>query len=297
MAHKLPQLTRPATETFEVLTTASQREFARRAGDFLARRPVDNNVLLIHALDPAGVPPGPGEPLFAWLTDSDGAVRGAAFARVPYRAPISAMPPPAAEALAEEFATLVPDLPGVAGPTETAEAFATRWSEVTGAAAHRERDQWLMVCTETKRPADPPGGPRMATEADLDTVAEWFSAGMRDSGMPPDQIAQRSRQLAAGQIAGERLIVWENEDGVPVGAAGWGPRLEGVVRPAGVFVDPAHRDGGYASLLLGEVTARALENGADACVCTHYLKYESMLAVVQKVGYRRLKDLTEYRFE
>jgi len=298
-AHRLPSpagLAAPTQDALQVLTTSSPRRFAAHVRDWLARRPVENNVLLVHALDPAGVPPGSGEPVFAWVTGPDGEIQGAAFARIPYRTPISEMPAPAAAALAEELAARLPDLAGVSGPTETAAAFATRWSELTGKAAHRERDQWLMVCTETTRPGAP-GRPRIATEDDLDTVAGWFSAGMRDSGLGKDEIAKRSRQLAGGQIAGNRLIVWENADGTPVGAAGWGLKLAGVVRPAGVFVAPEHRDAGWASVLLGEVTARALENGADACVCTHYLKYESMLAVVEKVGYRRLKDLTEYRFE
>jgi predicted GNAT family acetyltransferase len=299
-AHRLPRtadLAESREDTMQVLTTSSAKEFAATVGDWLARKPVENNVLLVHALDPAGVPPGDGEPVFAWVTDAEGSVVGAAFARIPYRMPISAMPAPAAVALAEDLAVRLPGLAGVAGPTETAEVFAERWSELTGKAAHRERDQWLMSCTETSGPVDAPGRPRMATEQDLDTVAEWFSAGMRDSGLAKDEIAKRSHQLASGQIAGKRLIVWETEDGTPVGAAGWGLRLAGVVRPAGVFVAPERRDAGWASVLLGEVTARALEDGADACVCTHFLKYESMLAVVEKVGYRRLKDLTEYRFD
>jgi predicted GNAT family acetyltransferase len=281
----------------QVQTTSSPEEFARHAGDWLTRNPAHNNVLLVHALDPNGVPPGQGEPVFAWVTDDAGEVVGAGFDRLPYRMPLSAMPPEAARALADHLVTVLPGLEGVAGPADTAKEFAARWSEVTGRSANRERDQWLMVCTETTRPTDAAGGPRPSTQDDLDTVAEWFMAGMRDSGLPPEQIAQRARQLAGGQIAGGRQIIWENEDGVPVGAAGWGLRIAGVVRPAGVFVDPERRSGGYATLLLGEVTARALENGADACVCTHFVKYESMLAVVERVGYRKLADFTEYRFE
>jgi predicted GNAT family acetyltransferase len=280
----------------QVHTTSSPEEFAAAAGDWLKQEPARNNVLLVHALDPNGVPPGQGDPVFAWVTDADDAVVGAAFARVPYRVPLSEMSDDAARALAEHLQTVVPGLEGVAGPADTAKAFAARWAELTGKEAHRERDQWLMVCTETTRPTDADGAPRMSTEDDLDTVGEWFMAGMRDSGLPPEQIAQRARQLAGGQIAGRRQIIWENGAGVPVGAAGWGLEIAGVVRPAGVFVDPEQRSGGYATLLLGEVTARALENGAQATVCTHFLKYESMLAVVEKVGYRRLADFTEYRF-
>lgn len=281
----------------QVHTTPSPEEFAAAAGDWLKREPARNNVLLVHALDPNGVPPGQGDPVFSWVTGADGEVVGAAFARMPYRMPLSEMPDDAARALAEHLVTVLPDLEGVAGAAGSAKVFAARWAELTGKTAHSERDQWLMVCTETTRPDDAPGGPRMSTQDDLETVAEWFMAGMRDSGLPPEQIAQRARQLAGGQIAGNRQIVWEDESATPVGAAGWGLRIAGVVRPAGVFVSPDHRAGGYATLLLGEVTARALENGAQACVCTHFLKYESMLAVVEKVGYRRLADFTEYRFE
>ncbi len=279
-----------------VHTTASPAEFAERVGGFLEREPARNNVLLVHALDPNGVPPGQGDPVFSWVTDASGELVGAAFARLPYRMPLSEMPDDAARALAEHLVTVLPDLEGVAGAAQSAKVFAARWAELTGKTANSERDQWLMVCTKTTRPADAAGGPRMSTQDDLETVAEWFMAGMRDSGLPPEQIAQRARQLAGGQLAGNRQIVWEDEHGTPVGAAGWGLRIAGVVRPAGVFVSPDHRSGGYATLLLGEVTARALDNGADACVCTHFLKYESMLAVVERVGYRRLADFTEYRF-
>jgi predicted GNAT family acetyltransferase len=281
----------------QVHTTSSPEVFAEHAGDWLKQKPAQNNVLLVHALDPNGVPPGQGDPVFAWVTGDDGAVLGAGFDRIPYRMPLSEMPPEAARALAEHLVTVLPGLEGVAGPADTAKEFAARWAELTGKDAHRERDQWLMVCTQTARQDAAGGGARMSTEDDLDTVGEWFMAGMRDSGLPPEQIAQRARQLAGGQIAGRRQIVWEDADGVPVGAAGWGLDIAGVVRPAGVFVDPERRSGGYATLLLGEVTARALENGAEATVCTHFLKYESMLAVVEKVGYRRLADFTEYRFE
>ena len=280
----------------KVHTTSDPGEFAAEVGDWLKLEPVRNNVLLVHALDPNGVPPGQADPVFSWVTDDADAIVGAAFARLPYRMPLSEMPDAAARALAEHLVTVLPDLEGVAGSADSTKAFAARWAELTGKSAQSERDQWLMICTETTRVAAG-GGPRLSTADDLDTVAEWFMAGMRDSGLPPEQIAQRARQLAGGQIAGGRQIVWENEDGAPVGAAGWGLNIAGVVRPAGVFVSPDHRAGGYATVLLGEVTARALENGADATVCTHFLKYESMLAVVEKVGYRRLADFTEYRFD
>jgi predicted GNAT family acetyltransferase len=281
----------------KVTSTPDAAEFMATAGDWLVAEPVENNVLLVHGLDPNGVPPGDREPVFATITDDDAAVVGAAFARSPYRMTISAMPDAAAAALAEYLAQEGEPVPGVNGPTSAAVAFSTRWTELTGQRIRQERAQWIMRCTETKRPENPDGRPRLATQDDLDTVAEWFTAGMRDSGLSPEEIRRRTQHMVAGQIANQRLLVWETADGAPAGAAGWNPPLHGVVRPSGVFVAPEHRDGGIASLVLGEVVARALDSGADACVCTHFLQYQSMQAVVEKVGFRRLLDVVEHIYE
>jgi predicted GNAT family acetyltransferase len=280
----------------QVMIASDPEEFMAKAGDWLYRRPVDNNVLLYHAVDPMGLPPGDGKPMFSWVAGADGSVVGAAWAMSPYRMTLSPMPAEAAQALAAHFAEQAPWLPGASGPDDVAEAFAQRWSAITGQPVRRERDQWLMRCDETTRQSPPPGRPRPATADDIETVARWFAVTLRDSGLDEDRMLQRGRHMVQGQIEGKRLIVWEGENGKALGAAGWAPSIGGVVRPSGVFVSPEARDGGYATALLGEVTARALDEGADTCVCTHYLAYESMLAVVEKVGYRRVMDLTEYRF-
>lgn len=279
----------------DVSTTPDPAVFAARAGEWLAREPVENNLFLVHALDPAGNPPGQQEPVFATVSDG-GDVVGAAWAKAPYRMTLSAMPEEAAHTLAEHLVKAGETLPGVNGPTAAAAAFAHRWAERTGLSTHVEREQWIMQCRSTTRPEAPNGRPRLATEDDLDTVAEWFTATMRDIGLPAEEIQRRSNHMVGGQIANQRLIVWEAPDGSRAAAAGWNPPLAGVVRPSGVFVSPAHRDGGYARLVLGEVVARALEDGADACVCTLDLTYVPMRSVVEKVGFTRLIDVTEYRF-
>lgn len=281
----------------QVTSTSDPAEFMALAGDWLVAEPVENNVLLAHALDPNGVPPGDREPVFATVTDPSGAVVGTAFFRSPYRMTISGMPAEAAAALAEYLAKEEEPVPGVSGPTDAAVAFSARWMELSGQSIKNERAQWIMRCTETTRPDDAEGRPRLATSDDLDAVAEWFTAGMRDSGLSPEEILRRTQHMVGGQIANQRLIVWESPDGDPAGAAGWNPPLHGVVRPSGVFVSPNHRDGGIATLVLGEVVARALEDGADACVCTHFLQYQSMQAVVEKVGFRKLLDVVEHIYE
>jgi predicted GNAT family acetyltransferase len=280
----------------DVATTPDPAVFAERAGDWLARKPVENNLFLVHALDPAGNPPGEKDPVFATITE-DGAILGAAWAKAPYRMTLSEMPAEAAHALAEHLVKAGESLPGVNGPTAAAEAFAERWAELTGLSTHVEREQWIMQCTGTTRPAESAGRPRLATRDDQSMVAEWFTASMRDIGLPPEEIRKRSEHMVGGQIENQRLVVWEAPDGSVAAAAGWNPPLAGVVRPSGVFVSPEHRSGGYAQLVLGEVVARALESGADACVCTLDLTYVPMRSVVENVGFTKLIDVTEYRFD
>lgn len=278
----------------DVSTTHEAAEFAAAAGEWLARDPVANNLLLGHAHDPAGQLPGDGAATFARVSDDSGVV-GAAWVMPPYRMTISAMPAAAATALAEHLHRSGTALPGVNGPQATAAAFAGRWRELTGGTATRERDQWLMSCDKVQQRGAAAGAPRPARADEVGRIGGWYAAVMRDSGLDQDKIARHTRHMAETQFAAERLIVWEL-GGEPIGAAGWGPPLAGVVRPSGVFVSPDHRQGGYAAALLGEVTARALEAGADACVCTHYLQYAAMRAVVEKVGYGKVLDITEYRF-
>ncbi|WP_018681566.1 GNAT family N-acetyltransferase [Actinokineospora enzanensis] len=278
-----------------VRSTTDIDRFRAEVGPWLLRKPVENNVLLYHTYDPSGALPGDSPAHPRWVVDSTDEVVGAAWVHAPYRPTITDMPTPAALALAEELAKQETWLPGVNGPTEAATAFAGRWAEVTGRTAKRERDQWLMVCTNANRIPQIPGSPRLGRADEVDQVATWFSTTMRDSGMSPDDILRYMHHMVADQVEGTRLILWEDKDTI-VGAAGRARPIGGVVRPSGVFVHPDHRSGGYAAALLGETTARALEDGADACTCIHYLEYAQMQAVVEKVGYHHVQDLTEYRF-
>ena len=276
-------------------TTSDVDVFKAEAGPWLRRDPVENNVLLYHAYDPSGALPGDGDPRMVWVTDDADAVTGAAWLIPPYRMTVSDMPVDAATALAEELAKEESWLPGVNGPTDAAAAFAARWSELTGQQSTREREQWLMVCDKAAPVPGVAGEPRLGTPDEIGTVAEWFSATMRDSGMAQADILRYTRHMVSDQVEHQRLIVW-TDGGEAVGAAGWARPIDGVVRPSGVFVRPDQRQGGYAAALLGEVTARALAAGATACTCIHFVQYAAMQAVVEKVGYRHVRDLTEFRF-
>lgn len=146
----------------QVRSTTDIDRFRAEVGPWLLRKPVENNVLLYHTYDPSGDLPGDAPAHPRWVVDPAGAVVGAAWVHAPYRPTITDMPAEAAAALAEDLAKQEPWIPGVNGPAEAAEAFATRWADLTGKTANRERDQWLMVCTNANRIDQTTGTPASA---------------------------------------------------------------------------------------------------------------------------------------
>jgi predicted GNAT family acetyltransferase len=278
-----------------VESTDDYSQFAAAAGEFLERRSVQDCVVYFQCHDPEGNPPGDGPPECLWVVDDAGQVAGAAYSLSPYRLTMTDMSEPAAQALAEHLARSAPWLPGASGPDAAAAAFANRFAELTGQSTHPGRHQWVMSCTTANSIPAKSGGPRLAEPSEVELIAGWFTSTMRDSGLASDVISRHTLHQVGYQVKERRLVVWEDEDGL-IGAAGWTRAIGGVVRPVGAFVLPERRAGGYAGVLLSESTRRALAGGADACVCILDLTYAAMQAVVEKVGYRRVEDVTEYRF-
>ena len=278
-----------------VESTADNTRFLDVAGEFLESRSVPDCVLFFHAHDPEGNPPGDGPGEYLWIVDETGAVAGVAYNQPPYRVTISGMTEAAAQALAEHLAQSAPWLPGVNGPTAISAAFAARFAELTGQITEPQRQMWVMACTDAATLTGRTGAPRLARQDEVEMIAGWFTSTMRDSGVPPEVISKHTLHQVGYQVKEGRLVVWENDESL-IGAGGWTRAISGVVRPVGMFVLPEAREGGYAGALLSEVTRRALATGATSCVCILDLTYGAMRTLVEKVGYRQVQPVTEYRF-
>jgi predicted GNAT family acetyltransferase len=274
-----------------VVVTKDAHEFAQHAGGFLARRPIEHNVLatVVASLDRSD---SESAPLFAWVQASEHGELSAAALRTPSRPLLaSTMDEESAEALMARLLEAAPSLPGVNGPQPAASHLADAWRRRTGGTVEPGRSQGIYSLSQVREVGRQPGGrPRLASRHDRELLREWYRAFSREVG---DQGADVDSHVDRRLVDGE-LFVWDDERVVcMVGAF---PPVAGAVRLAPVYTPPDLRRRGYASALVAEVSRRALATNAEKCMLYTDLANQTSNSIYQAVGYRRSNDAQEYLF-
>jgi len=270
-----------------VTGTDDAARFLRDVEPLLRADPVVNNVMLSLLYLRAASP----EPGRYWCIESGETVAGAVFQSPPtYPALITPMAP---ELIGAAVSTVVDDgvvLPGVSGDAASAAWFAGKWTERTRSAAVPTLAQRIYEIERVARPDGVAGGRRRATPADRELLVEWLTAFVAEIGDPPgDQGPVIDRRIAAGQIA-----IWE--DGEPVAFASWTAPVATVVRIGPVYTAPDARGHGYASALVGELSADVLAR-AERCILYADLNNATSNAIYRALGYRAVEEVLRYRFE
>jgi GNAT superfamily N-acetyltransferase len=285
-----------------VRVTSDPADFRATTFGFLQADPVLHTVLLGNVAErAAGTRPVESEPsYFVSVHDAAGEVIGAAM-RTPGRPVfLGALRADLAAEVANAFAGLMPDAvasrddePGAVGPSGVSgdrgavRAFAERWGElrgVTGTESKGSRLHKLEVLT----PLSAVGRARPMTVGDVQLAAEWVSDGFREEFKAPD-LAWAEHHLEQGT-----LWFWE-DDGEPVSMAGFHLPLFEVSRVGPVYTPPKYRRHGYAGALTGEVTARILADGNQACLYTD-LANPTSNKIYAQLGYRPVADFVDLTF-
>jgi predicted GNAT family acetyltransferase len=268
--------------------------FADHAWDLLAAAPAEQTVALgiVEQLR-AGHRWSEIAPMFGWHVDG-GVVRGAVCMTPPFEMLLAAVPDDAFAELVAALRAADVAIPGVNGAVPTVERFVEAWVPGTGSQARTIFEQRLYALG-TLQPPDPlpPGGARPATDADVELATRWLAAFQEEAGVPSTDVESYAR----ASIADRRLLLWDDEDGVPVSLAGRTPAAAGVSRLAPVYTPPDRRRRGYGAAVTAACTADALERGADDVVLFTDLANPTSNAIYQRIGYRAMSDRRVVRFE
>ncbi|MFL5954403.1 MAG: GNAT family N-acetyltransferase [Gaiellaceae bacterium] len=273
-------------------------EFFAHAAPFLERREAEHNLVLglrnrllrdRHAF-------GEADPWFA-VAESAGEIVGAAFRTPPHPLGLSVLEDEAAvDAFVDHLRGA--DLGGVFGPVVAAERFAHRWSELTGVEARVALAERIYEAREAFPPGAVPGRYREYRDDDHDVAAAWLDAFVAEAlaSAPPARqgdgasfVARRLEEPEGG------LVVWE-DGGAAVSIAGFGSPTPNGIRVGPVYTPPELRGRGYASALVGELTARLLANGRRLCFLFTDLANPTSNSIYQRVGYRPVADVSDWRF-
>jgi len=249
------------------------------AQSLLERDPVVHNVmlgLLGQLRSGAGVPGA----FLAWVTEGSEPV-GVALQTPPWRLLLSAMPPSAADVLAQQLVATgrARTLPGTAGAPEIAERAARGLAEGrTPALASR---QYLYRLDAAPHPAPPVAGSAVLAGAeDQDLLLAWthaFHAELRMGELLTPQDAERT-------LATRDCWLWR-VDGEATSFLGLTPPDAGVFRIGPVFTPPQHRGRGYAQALVTHACAYALDRGARAGMLYAEQANPTANALYQRIGF------------
>jgi predicted GNAT family acetyltransferase len=179
----------------------------------------------------------------------------------------------------------------VAGPDNSPQEFATEWSRLGGPQATPVMGQGLYAANAVSIPSGIPGRLRLATDDDAPLLRGWADqfwaeAGARSSG--DDEVGPR---IAAGL-----LFVWE-VDGAVVSMVAVTVAQGGVSRVGLVYTPAENRKRGFASVCVASLTARELTTPGRTCMLYTDLANPTSNSIYQAVGYRRVGDAVELRFE
>lgn len=276
----------------DVERPATVAEFLARAGDLLAAREAEHNLLFGLADVIARHPEVYPECRFVVARDA-GAVAGAALQTPPHNLILSTMPVHLAAVIADAVG---PDLPGVLGPTEVARAFVDRFSARTGRTATVELRERIFRLEQLAPPAPAPGAWRFAGERDRSLLAAWAEAFRAEAlpELPPDDGAAIADRWL--RRAGKTIYLWEDADGTTVSLAGAGGLTPHGIRVGPVYTPPAHRGRGYASNIVAATTADQLACGRRFCFLFTDLANPTSNKIYQALGYAPVIDVDQYRF-
>ena len=279
----------------EVRRARTVAEFKALAGDFLAAREAEHNLMFgICSHIESDPTQYPEQPYFGAVLDG-GRVVGAALRTPPWRLAVSMMDHPgSAEALAVDLAG--GSLPGVVGPAESAGTFAAAWSRTAGVAPRVTRHERAFQLMAVRPPRLAPGSMVRAGEPDRTILRAWFQAfheEAMDDAPPQDYGAMTDRWI---RRLGRTAYLWVDE-GRPVSLAGAGGLTPNGIRVGPVYTPPDLRGRGYASNLVAGVTQLQLDEGRRFVFLFTDLANPTANKIYQDIGYEPVIDIDEYAFE
>jgi predicted GNAT family acetyltransferase len=282
----------------DVLRYDKADEFLECAGEFLAAREAEHNLILGLSARLRRDPLVYGESPYLAAVEDGGEVVAAALRTPPHNLVLSEIDDrKALEPLAGDVRQVFESLPGVVGPKGHVAVFATAWKAATGAQGHRALAQRIFRAETVERPDGVPGRMRPYEDADRELAIRWLDEFVAEalpvSSPQPESSAGFVEQRQNDPDGG--LVFWE--DGEAVSMAGFGGPTPSGIRVGPVYTPPELRSRGYASALTAALTQELLDGGRRFCFLFTDLANPTSNRIYQRIGYRPVTDVDQWSFD
>jgi predicted GNAT family acetyltransferase len=273
-------------------------EFLDHAGEFLAAREAEHNLILGLSARLRREPRMYGEPPYLAIVDDGGRIVAAALRTPPHNLVLSEIDDPAAiEPLARDVSSAFTSVPGVVGPTARVEVFVRAWEAATGAQGHRAIAERIFRAESVRPPEAVPGRMRVYAEADRELAIRWVSEFVAEALPESQPEAESSEDFVDRRWVDPDggLVFWD--DGQPVCVAGFGGPTPNGIRIGPVYTPPGLRGRGYGSALTAALTQELLDGGRRFCFLFTDLGNPTSNKIYQRIGYRPVTDVDQWAFE
>ena len=279
----------------EVLRSSSVPAFFDLAGEFLAEREAEHNlvfgVLSNYQADPSQYE---DSPYLATVLHGDKVV-GAAIRTPPWRLIVSEIDHPgAAHSLARDLEGS--RLPGVVGPAGAADHFAEAWTELTGTKRHLARHERGFRLRRVIPPRPTSGEMVRAGQEHRSLIAGWVEAFHAEAlgNVPAQDFDATADRWIRG--LGRTAYLWV-DGGRPVSLTGVGGLTPRGIRVGPVYTPPEDRGRGYASNLVAGVSQLQLDSGRTFVFLFTDLANPTSNKIYQQIGYEAVNDVDEWEFD
>lgn len=267
------------------------------ARDLYEAEPAKHTTALsvIHALSDAPQPDA-APPVFVTLHDAAGSLLGAALRTPPWPLALSGIRPDDVSLLTQELLVAHPELDSVMGPRDIAHSFAASWAAATSRLVRPVLDLRLYRLADLVVP-QVEGRPRLATEADLDLLAQHNVAFSEEANAHhPMTFSDASTGVRRQLTLGAGYVIWD-VDGLPVSSACAKVPNAGASRIGPVYTPPEHRQRGFAAAATAAAASWALSAGAVEVLLYTDLANPTSNGVYQRIGFRPVADYAEIAFD
>ncbi|MGZ6545341.1 MAG: GNAT family N-acetyltransferase [Actinomycetota bacterium] len=271
--------------------------FLAQAGPFLAEREAEHNLVFGICSQLVRDPRAFGEAPYLAIEEDGGRIVGAAIRTAPYNLVLSETDDLAAiEPLVRDVHSSVGTLPGVLGPGKAASVFVRAWCERGSGNATLAMSSRIYRAAKATPPGGIAGAMRPARDTDRELLIRWGDA-FASEALPEDATIEPSEVMVERRRGdpdgGWRL--WEDQGRV-VSLAGFGSRTPNGIRVGPVYTPPESRGKGYASALVGQMTAELLDGRHRFCFLFTDLANPTSNGIYQRIGYEAVTDVDQYAF-
>ncbi len=267
--------------------------FLGKATSFLQEREDSNAVVLGVAQRIAETPDFPTNDCFFGLVYADTQPVAAALRTPPRGAAVTSGPKEALRLLADAIREQYGHIPGVNGPLDAVESFASRWCECTGQGTQVAQEMRIHRLDVMQPLTLASGILRRAGPGDVAIVSSWLEQFGEDTGLPPGPSKEDVVRLLARPDP--PYYFWSRDD-QPVAMAAWSrPTGKGITVNA-VYTPREQRGKGYATAVVHTLSALLLERGFRFCTLYTDLANPVSNAIYARIGYEPVEDARRVEF-